>query len=874
MQKLNEFLKTKNVACKCIRDLLQSYEADPVDLLLDLGFGVDEPDICTKIPTRFIISPSGAKGINIRVFLEAQKQRMDIENPNLCGRFRQLEVLEQVTNAFSALFKDVNLASSVQDGGKEEMLTEKKSIISREKRKRICQLILNFAKQAMRCDDISGLHLDNVQSYEVEENQNKPLKEITGRKVFRKTRKRIQGNGRSDVSTKESTLEEDSKHAVLRRQKTLQSKTFRSSAHKPVKQCSISSDIPWMNRPWRGAFAKSLSVIDGQVRLQPPESFELEEVQSFEEDYPRTFIFDNITEMMRTNSCQSDSSGFQEESSDHFPLKNITNSLSLFSDDNQATLMEKKNFQENDNESEHIYHTSYTEEEYKNSHFVHRNDGAIQINKPKQKLPNSENGDGVLKSFASITDEFEKGLNQTEFPDEFKERAESDHEDPENHVQELEMLKENEDEQNNAASEMHFPVYIPHYLSEVLESNEDFRVLNVKQIRSNTDEFKNECQSNIFVGQLNDMCGVRSVELPEIKWTPTTDHLLNTPSINFSDWPKKYPGEEANNSYEGAKKNFQSELNTNIYKSVTIQMSSNLKRDLQNAHLSEYANRKPVLLATKVISEDVVELVNTKEACSQTEKDRLSEPCANTQSFCHKKSFLPRSHSFDTFQFENHYLSHPKIRTCWQCCHCCHHCCLSRYSLHSEKSMPLRSNLSHTSMEKELADTMKLIREYLTNFLLPTDNDRKNVKKACQKFREQLMEIEQCMNEQQARWLNMSSAEESLREEFKRLYLLRRNVLQELSELELHLDERAQHFTETISMLLQQVLEEQSKLYSDLGLSKSGKECTSLYPNNNPKHSYTSVATTDYKKNHKVNPDGIENENKSQKLDFNSFLHN
>ncbi|XP_042328192.1 protein ITPRID1-like [Sceloporus undulatus] len=69
---------------KSITEWLDFSEKDPVEVLLDLGFGTDEPDICTKIPSRFISCASTAKGINIRVFIEAQRQRMDLESPNLC----------------------------------------------------------------------------------------------------------------------------------------------------------------------------------------------------------------------------------------------------------------------------------------------------------------------------------------------------------------------------------------------------------------------------------------------------------------------------------------------------------------------------------------------------------------------------------------------------------------------------------------------------------------------------------------------------------------------------------------------------------------------------------------------------------------------
>uniref|UniRef100_A0A2K5XDV7 ITPR interacting domain containing 1 n=1 Tax=Mandrillus leucophaeus TaxID=9568 RepID=A0A2K5XDV7_MANLE len=78
-----------------IPEWLEFWEKDPVEILLDLGFGADEPDICTQIPARFLGCGSAARGINIRVFLEAQKQRMDIENPNLYGK-RECQVSQEL----------------------------------------------------------------------------------------------------------------------------------------------------------------------------------------------------------------------------------------------------------------------------------------------------------------------------------------------------------------------------------------------------------------------------------------------------------------------------------------------------------------------------------------------------------------------------------------------------------------------------------------------------------------------------------------------------------------------------------------------------------------------------------------------------------
>ncbi|KAK7822289.1 hypothetical protein U0070_014388 [Myodes glareolus] len=61
-----------------VSELLELYEEDPEEILYNLGFGRDEPDIASKIPSRFF------------------------------SRFRQIEVLTTVANAFSSLYSQVS----------------------------------------------------------------------------------------------------------------------------------------------------------------------------------------------------------------------------------------------------------------------------------------------------------------------------------------------------------------------------------------------------------------------------------------------------------------------------------------------------------------------------------------------------------------------------------------------------------------------------------------------------------------------------------------------------------------------------------------------------------------------------------------------
>ncbi|CAJ0949086.1 unnamed protein product, partial [Ranitomeya imitator] len=156
-----------------------------------------------------------------------------------------------------------------------------------------------------------------------------------------------------------------------------------------------------------------------------------------------------------------------------------------------------------------------------------------------------------------------------------------------------------------------------------------------------------------------------------------------------------------------------------------------------------------------------------------------------------------------------------------------------------------------------------------------TDQDVENMKKACQKYREKLIDIEQCLTEQQAGCYNIFTSEE--RENMRRLHLLRQNVLKEALELEFNLDARARQVKETISMQLEEVLEEQSRLYSELEFY-TWEQDRNPVEHNESLHRTNSLPSTSSCAVHKEDQGTQVNQGasitQSQKIDFSTIIQN
>ncbi|XP_031465671.1 protein TESPA1 isoform X2 [Phasianus colchicus] len=99
-----------NLTSSSISEVLDWCQADAEEILYNLGFVQPGPGAVSRIPSRFFSSPSRAKGIDFQLFLKAQVQRLEMEDPclMLASRFQQVQALAATADAFFCLYSYVS----------------------------------------------------------------------------------------------------------------------------------------------------------------------------------------------------------------------------------------------------------------------------------------------------------------------------------------------------------------------------------------------------------------------------------------------------------------------------------------------------------------------------------------------------------------------------------------------------------------------------------------------------------------------------------------------------------------------------------------------------------------------------------------------
>ncbi|KAM6338798.1 LOW QUALITY PROTEIN: protein ITPRID1 [Podargus strigoides] len=917
-------------APQSITEWLELWEKDPVEILLDLGFGTEEPDVCTKIPPRFLSGVSVAKGINIRVFLEAQKQRMDIERPNLYERFRQLEVLDHVTSALSSLLTDINTQQAkAQDtsGGETSLsdVTKSRPAVTRVKRRRIDQLLKRASRHTALLKQ--GSLAPGAANFPGKKEQPRSCADIA-------ERGRVQVGFSAHVSLGCLTQEQTSRDKGALAYPTSQcpptplEKTWGLS-HLAAKQPHLSSvcEVPANDRPSKKTplfVAHTLKKV-ANLKCKLPDSFEIEEIQSFEDEIPCGNAPDATSAevvVTRTSSCQSDSSGFMEELPEPVVLQNasLPGKINFISDIyNQETALSHRtvfpmlnqDFQQKPDDSvTKVFITACesiltvprstkacSDQEEETRLLLTAEKGKYQAyNADPQTSVQEMLCDTGKKEDKTGRKQLEREECMTEHSPSFQGDAQ-DEGDPSSlkfddhlyfsaehkimNVTFIELSDTNpavigeskiggEDESEKCLTEEAVGaachesdhqghtghVKGPWWGGEVV--SKDGTLLAVNEVTNGRKFCKRDG------GSKNTRCFPKT-GLPEtLQWgsaaqTGSSDTSRYSPQVSWRhpSCLEEGPGLSSSEGQEtgsvaemlGANKSEQrdtvqnSEMASAPLKSVTVQMSSGLeltsrvKTTGQNAPASDSLAREDLLDFSDMLvhHSEGGSLTRSGQGASKDGVKQTTEASSQTDIHARKArwppllhpphSHLTKSASLDTVlcgKHKSHYWGEVSGAGGAQgshCCHCCcHGCCLWTFPVGVSPHHPAGCCSNRASTEQQLMKTLMLLQDTAMRSLsLCTLHEIEAMKSSCQHFQEKLDEIEQHLTEQQV--LFSSAMPDEGREEGRYLQLLRRAVRHEVAELEFRLNDQACQVREDILMHLDQLLVEQSHLFSELGLS-------------------------------------------------------
>ncbi|XP_025320333.3 protein ITPRID1 isoform X2 [Canis lupus dingo] len=823
-----------------IPEWLEFWEKDPVEILLDLGFGVDEPDICTQIPARFLGCSSAARGINIRVFLEAQKQRMNIENPDLYGRFQQLEILDHVTNAFSSLMNNVNILQNKaeeKDGGENVQRTSVSE--AKEHRRRMGELFSRASKQSIRrdCSPEASESLKMRGKCSITSAKSGEF----GAELTVVTNDQDQSPlsppaEHSSLQTCDDLVPCHSPQALLSKQWPRSSTLAKRAPPSCMLEGSVKDRTQKVNS-LQTTKLKSLSRLAGKAL----DSFEMEEVQSFDEETG------NPLDMMsgiagatvnRENSCQSDSSGFLDEPLEPLPLQlpslpssqnPAENGCRKPRDQSQCLVSPQYCQQESDeSDSKSTVSASFSKQDWS----IWEEKASISMVEKESQFEDMEKPQEPLAPDTALDKTSRRG----------------EHPRKDSHLRQYLPMPQTEYEAIMGTVTSRYDCPLGFMVTHITEVKDGFLKLEgpgeaymqshhhksqrspgidpAHKCRHDDSEDPKGAESNKTYTDTNNISLIgesppQDISKPSNVLSYTVDNIQTSEkSILHLDTQQAKPvcpalgqvPHRAESEMEKLPPNADS--NTVGSRSVTIQMSSNLASAAQNA-VALGADSKGMTLECTMgdpvpTTEPRLE-TRSRECRDVSVQANICEPrpwhCCSAPS--NKAQYLTKSVSLDTAA-----ICHTVPVHCCVCCHHHPHCHSEGQSPSSVLSACRHCPCSDDHLEAQFIKTLNILQDTTVKELCScTVHEMEAMKAVCQSFREHLEEIEQHLTGQQALLCRDMSEEE--REEAAHLQTLRRALRQQVEELEFQLGDRAQQIKDEI-LSLELLTEEQPEHYTNL----------------------------------------------------------
>uniref|UniRef100_A0A667G6Y7 ITPR interacting domain containing 1 n=1 Tax=Lynx canadensis TaxID=61383 RepID=A0A667G6Y7_LYNCA len=795
-----------------IPEWLEFWEKDPVEILLDLGFGADEPDICTQIPARFLDCGSA--------------QRMDIENPDLCGRFRQLDILDHVANAFSSLLNDVNIlqnkAEEKYGGGNVQGTSVSEA---QEHRRRMGGLFRRASKQSIAKDCSSEVSesLKIRGKFSIASAKSGEY----GAELAAVTNNHDQSHlcpsaEHSSLQACDDLVPCHSPQALLGKQWPHPSTLAKRAPPSYMSERSVKDRTQKVNSIQANKL-KNFSRLAGKV----PDSFEMEEVQSFEEETGNPLDMTSGiagATVNRENSCQSDSSGFLDEPPEPLPLQ----MPSLPSSQSPA----EDGYRQPRDQSQHAVSPQGCQPESDESDYK----GMVSTSFPYQ-------GWSLLEEKASIQmaekeSQFEdmEEPPQPLTPDSALHRTTRGGEPlgKESHVRQPPPMPPTECETvvGTVTSTRDCPLGFM-----ATKMKDGFFITKMKDgllkpegpgethVQSHCCEFQRSPGMEPAHNKFLHVDSEAPTEEEGSKTYSDTNSILP-----MGESPPQHVPKPSNivpytvDLIQISEKSIphldlppNADSNTVSSKAVTVQMSSNLASAAQNAVALGTDSKGTTLECT------LCDPVPTTEPGLETESRQCSDVSIQTYIreprpwHCCSAPSLTKSASLDT-GFPRIYpagISHAVPAHCCVCCHHCSYCHSERQSPNPAPSACRHCPCFHNHLEAQFMKTLNVFQDTTVRELCScTVKEMEAMKTVCQCFREHLEEIERHLTRQQALFYRDMSEEE--REEAEQLQTLRQALRQQVEELEFQLGDRARQIKDEILLQFELLTEEQWKHYTNL----------------------------------------------------------